>query len=184
MPRLFHNDISYPYPWKQTALGVLHKYPNPHATHVVSMDTIDQNFDEDTGQLRLERILGVRQGAPRWVVKLLNLSEDTYVREVTVFDPLSSTVHMTSTNLTLSEYLLVKEYITYKPTDSPPSISPSTVFSQNAEIACTASFGGGLLAKAGKKLEDSSYDRFHSNASKGKQGMMTVLRALWGPEKA
>lgn len=97
---------------------------------------------------------------------------------MTVFDPLNSTVEMTSTNLTLSEYLLVKEYITYKPTIASPS--ESTTFKQKAEIACTASFGSGLLAKAGKKLEDSSYDRFHSNAGKGKEGMMTVLRSLWG----
>lgn len=82
--------------------------------------------------------------------------------------------------MTLSEYLLVKEYITYKPTSS--SSSDSTTFKQRAEIACTSSFGGGILAKAGKKLEDSSYDRFGSNAGKGKEGLMSVLRSLWGEE--
>lgn len=70
MPRIFTSDLSFPYPWAQTALGVLHKYPNPHATHVVSMDVIDQRFDVASGNVRLERIIGVRQSAPRWVVKV------------------------------------------------------------------------------------------------------------------
>ena len=50
--------------------GVLHKYPNPQATHVVSMDVIDHKYDEETGLLRLERIMGVQQGAPRWIMKV------------------------------------------------------------------------------------------------------------------
>ena len=50
--------------------GVLHKYPNPHAEHVVSMDVIDQTFDAESGLLRLERIIGVKQGAPGWAVRV------------------------------------------------------------------------------------------------------------------
>ncbi|CAO1621912.1 unnamed protein product [Parajaminaea phylloscopi] len=181
MTRTFVAELLYPYPWVQTALGVLYKYPNPQASHVVSVDTISQQLDERTGKVRLERILGVRQGAPRWVVKLLNLSEDTYVREIMMVDPQLQSVEMTSTNLTLSEYLLVKEYITYLPTDSSPTPSPSTTFRQVADITCTTTFGGGILAKAAKKLEDSSFDRFGNNAQKGREGLMTVLASLWGP---
>lgn len=96
-----------------------------------------------------------------------------------MLDPATRKVEMTSTNLTLSEYLLVKEYITYTPTI--PESQTSTTFRQVADIACTASFGGGILAKAAKKLEDSSYDRFGNNAQKGREGLMTVLRNLWGP---
>lgn len=106
------------------------------------------------------------------------------MREVTVFDPLDRTVEMTSTNLTLSEYLLVKEYITYKPSNTTPhGDKETTTFRQKAEIASTGSLREGLLAKAGKKLEDSSYDRFNSNAAKGKEGLMSVLRSLWGPSE-
>ncbi len=49
---------------------MLHKYPNPQAEHVVSVDVLNSQYDERTGQLRLERILGVRQGAPGWVMKV------------------------------------------------------------------------------------------------------------------
>lgn len=114
--------------------------------------------------------------------KLLNLAEDTYVREVTLFDPASSIVKMTSTNMTLSEYLLCKEYITYS-----SSTPDSTTFRQKATIE--SSLGGGaeakgILAKAARKLEESSHERFGSNAAKGKEGMLTVLRSLWGQSAA
>lgn len=61
------------------------------------MDVIDQRYDAATGQLRLERILGVRQGAPKWVMKLIGGREDTFVREVTVVDAGKKSVEMTST---------------------------------------------------------------------------------------
>lgn len=60
------NELSHAF----SSSGVLYKYPNPQATHVVSVDTISQQYDEASGKVRLERILGVRQGAPRWVVKV------------------------------------------------------------------------------------------------------------------
>lgn len=70
MPKTFENGFALPYQWSQTALAVWHKYPNPFAPHVVSMDVVDRTYDERTGLLRVERILGVRQGAPTWAVKV------------------------------------------------------------------------------------------------------------------
>ena len=70
MPKTFENGFALPYQWSQAALAVWHKYPNPFAPHVVSMDVVDRTYDERTGLLRVERILGVRQGAPTWAVKV------------------------------------------------------------------------------------------------------------------
>lgn len=70
MPRIFQNGFDIPLGWSETALAVWHKYPNPYATHVISMDVISQTFDERSGLLRVERILGVKQGAPKWAVKV------------------------------------------------------------------------------------------------------------------
>lgn len=101
-----------------------------------------------------------------------------------IVDRSAQSIEMTSTNLTLSEYLLVKEYITYKP--SAASSTPnSTTFRQVASIESSReAFGTGILAKAGRKLEDSSYDRFGSNAHKGRDGLMAVLKGMWGEPAA
>lgn len=49
---------------------LLRKYPNPFATHVFSVDTLERQIDPDTGLLRSERIIGVQQGAPKWITKV------------------------------------------------------------------------------------------------------------------
>ena len=52
-------------------LNYLHrKYPNPFATHVHSVDTLSRTVDPETGIIRSERIIGVQQGAPKWITKV------------------------------------------------------------------------------------------------------------------
>ncbi|CEH16030.1 Predicted member of the intramitochondrial sorting protein family [Ceraceosorus bombacis] len=179
MPQAYEGHYDLPHSWARTALGVLHKYPNTHATHVVSLDVIDQQLQLDqrpngnAGLLvRLERILGVRQGAPAWAVKLLGGDEETYVREVVMVDTAGQIVEMTSTNMSLSRYLLVKEYITYTPTSAQ---NRSTTFHQRARILA----GGLPLSAMARKVEDWSKDRFASNAGKGEAGIAEVLKGLW-----
>ncbi|EPQ27758.1 uncharacterized protein PFL1_04895 [Pseudozyma flocculosa PF-1] len=172
MPRTFTSETSFPYPWLHTARGVWYKYPNPHATHVRSVDVLDQSICPRTGKLRTERILGVQQNAPRWAAKLLGGGEETYVREVIMLDPISNTVEMSSTNLSLSQYLLVKEYITY----TPSATGHATDFRQKATIECRGLQG--VLASAARKVEDWSFGRFGDNAAKGRLGMMEVLKGL------
>ncbi|UOH83723.1 hypothetical protein LQV05_006458 [Cryptococcus neoformans] len=67
--KVFENDLVYNYPASHT-LNLLHrKYPNPFATHVYSVDTMERSIDPETGVLRSERLIGVQQGAPKWVTK-------------------------------------------------------------------------------------------------------------------
>ena len=47
-----------------------YKYPNPHATHVHTVDTISRTVDPVTGIIRSERVIGIQQGAPKWVTKV------------------------------------------------------------------------------------------------------------------
>lgn len=97
------------------------------------------------------------------------------MREVTMIDSANERFEMTSTNLSLSAYLLAKEYITYLPAATPNT----SVFNQTALITCSAGSGGGLLAKAAAKIEDMSYRRYGDNAEKGKMGLFYVCRQLW-----
>ena len=47
-----------------------HKYPNPHCSHVVTVDVLDRSVDPHTGIIRTERVLGCKQRAPTWIVKV------------------------------------------------------------------------------------------------------------------
>ena len=67
-------DLCDRHPWSHVVIGMWRKYPNPKCTHVVSVDVIDRSVDPETGIIRTERILGCKQKAPRWVVKVRNTS--------------------------------------------------------------------------------------------------------------
>ena len=62
------------HPWSHVVIGMWHKYPNSKCTHVVSIDTIDRSVDPKTGIIRTERVLGCKQKAPMWIVKVRLLS--------------------------------------------------------------------------------------------------------------
>jgi hypothetical protein len=47
-----------------------HKYPNPHCSHVLSVDVVDRSVDPETGVIRTERIIGCRQKAPAVIAKV------------------------------------------------------------------------------------------------------------------
>lgn len=58
------------YPPGHTLNWLMRKYPNPYATHVHSVDTLSRTMDTETGVIRTERIIGVQQGAPKWITKV------------------------------------------------------------------------------------------------------------------
>ena len=96
-------------------LNYLHrKYPNPFATHVHTVDTLSRHVDPETGIIRSERIIGVQQGAPKWITKLFSLPPVAYVREIVFINPpgtgddktLPTSTSM-SVNLSLAQYVYV-----------------------------------------------------------------------------
>ena len=56
--------------WAHVIIGMWHKYPNPHCSHVVTVDVIDRSVDPSTGIIRTERVLGCKQRTPTWIVKV------------------------------------------------------------------------------------------------------------------
>lgn len=166
-----------------------HKYPNSHCSHVVTVDVLDRSVDPQTGVVRTERILGCKQKAPAWIVKvrtifikllaLVNISpqffggsEDAFVREVSFIDPTSQTMTVTSINLSLSQIATCYERIRYTP--SPSSPLERTVFTQSAEIQARMA----VWRSVSNRVETWLAERFEQNALKGKLGFSDVLRRL------
>ncbi|CED82042.1 Predicted member of the intramitochondrial sorting protein family [Phaffia rhodozyma] len=173
MVQIFSQAFSFPHEWSKVVSGVWQKYPNPATAHVISVDTIGRTVDPATGVVRTERVIGCKQSAPRWAIKMLGGTEDAYVREVSFVDPVSQKMTMFSVNLSLSQYLTVLESITYSPSHSSPK--SSTLFSQTAEISAR----GSLWKSVADKLETVSLERFVANAALGKEGFEGVLSKLW-----
>ena len=68
-----HQNLNrlFSHPWSHVVIGMWHKYPNPKCSHVVSIDVLDRSIDSKTGIIRTERVLGCKQKAPGWIVKVL-----------------------------------------------------------------------------------------------------------------
>ncbi|KAJ7225930.1 PRELI-like family-domain-containing protein [Mycena pura] len=165
----FSQSFSYEHPWAHVVVGMWHKYPNPKCTHVVSIDVVDRTIDPTTGIIRTERILGCKQKAPTWIVKLFGGSEDAFVREISFVDPVRQTASITSVNLSLSQFATCLERIQYT-----PAPGNRTSFTQTAEIQARMA----LWRSAADGLERWLVQRFEQNAHLGKLGFMDVLRAL------
>ncbi|EIW64509.1 MSF1-domain-containing protein [Trametes versicolor FP-101664 SS1] len=164
--QLFHYD----HPWSHVVIGMWHKYPNPHCSHVLSIDVVDRSVDPQTGIIRTERILGCKQNAPGWIVRFFGGSEDAFVREVSFIDPATQTATITSVNLSLSQFATCYESIRYT-----PSPDGRTTFAQTAEIQARMT----IWRSMADKLENWLVQRFEQNAQLGKIGFSDVLRQLW-----
>lgn len=186
MPKVFNNEIVYDHPPGHVLSSLHRKYPNPYATHVYSVDTMERSVDPETGIIRSERLIGVQQGAPKWITKLFHLPPTAYVREVVFVDPSKPSATTMSVNLSLAQYVSCLELITYTPHPpsaaplKPPAIghppestwtTPSTLFSQRAAIY--SGFPTRLIAT---RIEKASVERFSANAGVGKKGFDWVLQ--------
>jgi len=134
------------------------------------VDVVDRSVDAKTGVIRTERILGCKQKAPGWIVKLFGGSEDAFVREISFVDPATQNATITSVNLSLSQFATCFENIQYT-----PSSSHQTSFIQTAEVQARMA----LWRTAADGLEKWLVQRFEQNAQLGKVGFTDVLRNLW-----
>ncbi|KAI0080023.1 MSF1-domain-containing protein [Panus rudis PR-1116 ss-1] len=166
----FTQLFTYDHPWSHVVIGMWHKYPNPHCSHVLSIDVVDRSVDPQTGVIRTERILGCKQKAPTWIVKFFGGSEDAFVREVSFINPATQEATITSVNLSLSQFATCYETIRYV-----PAANGRTTFAQTAEIQARMA----IWRSAADKLENFLVQRFEQNAQLGKVGFTDVLRRMW-----
>ncbi|KAG0643048.1 PRELI-like family-domain-containing protein [Tuber brumale] len=168
--KVFESSCIFDYPWANVSIANWRKYGswNTHSTHVVAVDTLNRYVDPSTGILRTERLITCRQNAPRWLMKIVGGTEESYVREVSEVDPQLQTVTLRSMNLTGSNIISVQETVVYSPDPSSPGTK--TRFQQDAQITAYGAF-----SKICAAIEDWSVERFGQNAIKGRVGFEAVL---------
>lgn len=167
--KIFENECTFDYPWRHVSAAHWRKYPNEKADHVVAVDTLNRVYDPASGILRIERLITCRQAAPRWIVKLVGGTEDSYVREVSEVDLEKRSLTLLSTNLTFSNIMSVEETVRYLP--DPKAPLQKTIFQQDAKITAY----GALSRFANNAMESFTIDRFRQNALRGRAGFESVL---------
>lgn len=169
--KLFESHHFFDYSWEQVTAANWQKYPNELATHVVSVDVLNREVDEEKNVLRTERLIACKQAIPQWLRALVGADECSYVREISEVDLTNKTLTMKSANMTMSHLLLVNETVVYRPDPSMPS--KRTLFEQEAEITAFLSW-----SSICNKIEEWSVERFGQNAKIGKNGFEIVLKSF------
>ncbi|KAJ8604230.1 hypothetical protein MRB53_041882 [Persea americana] len=160
--KFFENYCTFGYPWHQVSAAHWQKYPNEKTDHVVAVDTLRTDYDPIKKVLRVERLITCRQSAPRWILKLVGGTSDSYVREVSEVSLQDKSLTLMSTNLTFSNIMSVQETVRYIP--DPDSPLGRTMFFQDARITAY----GALSRFANGMMEDFTIERFRANASRGR----------------
>ncbi|KAI8453957.1 PRELI-like family-domain-containing protein [Phakopsora pachyrhizi] len=183
---VFTSHHTFPFPFREVAMGIWHKYPNEHTNHISSVDVIDRSILKD-GTLRTERLISIKQNAPRWIIKMIGGTEEQFVREVIFFKPSRNErdgagpmILMWSINLTVSSIMLCKEKISNNGAYDNCDNDGLTEFYQVADIRAQGSLATGQTWQGlGRRLELWAKDRFSTNAEIGRQGFTSVLNSLY-----
>ncbi|KAJ1498605.1 hypothetical protein HMI54_007799 [Coelomomyces lativittatus] len=167
--KLWSNEHTYSYPWNQVSIALWQKYPNAETPHVLTVDVINRELDQDRKILRTERLLTLRQPFPNFLTRLFSSSSPLlYVHEISEVNLIHQTFSAISTNLTFRELVYMKETVEYKPDPKDPT---RTVFKQSASVHVS-------LARFSNHVEELAIHRIKMNAGLGRRALEQVIDKL------
>ncbi|KAJ1724292.1 hypothetical protein LPJ53_001444 [Coemansia erecta] len=165
MVKFYQHRYSYDYSWSTVSYAFLTRYPNPFATHVLSVDTLDHRIDTATGDLLITRLLRKTNSVPRWARGIMR-GNDAYILEEVRVNPDAGTLVSKTRNITHTRLMKVEER-QFLLADKDNS---SHTLCRN-ETSIVSNIGYGLNSK----IENFSLSRFTDNLAKSRKGMLYVL---------
>ncbi|XP_074055602.1 PRELI domain containing protein 3A isoform X2 [Macrotis lagotis] len=160
--------FSHSHPWDTVIKAAMRKYPNPMNPCVVGVDVLDRSLD-NRGRLHSHRLLSTEWGLPTLVKAVLGTNRTlTYIKEHSVVDPVGKKMELCSTNITLTNLVLVNERLVYTPHPDNPEM---TVLTHEAVITVKG-------FSLGSYLESLMANTISSNARKGRDALEWVINRL------
>lgn len=142
MVKFYETSFKYDYPLPAVSLAYFLRYPNPYATHVLSTDVIDRQFDPSTQRLTTTRLHLKRSKIPPTLLRLLpkgflGSSADagqSYILEKSVIDVKEGWMKTESRNLEWTGILSAVEKQFYRrPPAAPADLTLDLVQSTKGE---------------------------------------------------
>ncbi|KAH6570350.1 hypothetical protein BASA50_011399 [Batrachochytrium salamandrivorans] len=175
---LFEVTWTYSYPWGLLTSANFKKYPNEHADHVLSVDTLERSVDSKTGVITSTRLLRCKQAMPSFVRYMgFDVSDEAFFLETSTLNPTTKQYTAKTVNLSLRSFFTAEETCIFKPDPSNPLLH--TRFSQRAEITTV-----GALSLFSRLIEEAAVNRCKANAVKGRQGLESVIAAVVAEAKS
>lgn len=134
MVKFYESSFNYEYPFPAVSLAYFLRYPNPYATHVLSTDVIDRQFDPATQRLSTTRLHLKKSKIPPAVLKLLPTgvfgggdAGQSYILEKSVVDVKEGWMKTETKNLEWTGILSVVEKQMYRRPSSRAAVSGDLV---------------------------------------------------------
>lgn len=158
---VFDNDFA------TVSLAFFNRYPNPYASHVLSIDTLSRETDSN-GHLHTTRLIKKSGKLPRWSKTFLGKITDSWIIERSVVDPSRAVMKTYTKNLDHTRIIQVEEYTTYHREEN----------SSKTFVTSEVKFSSGFQLGVKNKIEDWSRSKFDENIKKSRLGMAFVMQQL------
>lgn len=161
----FKTVHDYDFNFETATLAFFNKYPNPYASHVESVDTVDRQVID--GRLHTTRLIRKRGKLPRWVKPFLGKISHSWIVEKTVLDPQTKEMTAYQRNLDHTRIIRVEEYTTFR-YEEPENMT---------RVSYRVKFSSGFKGFGVKnRIEAWSHSRFQENIKNTRLGMAYVMQ--------
>ncbi|SCU89272.1 LADA_0E14554g1_1 [Lachancea dasiensis] len=163
----YHNTHIYNKDFQTVSLAFFNRYPNPYASHVLSIDTISRDFSSN-GNLSTTRLIRKTGRLPEWVRPFLGGISESWIIEKSEVDSNRKELRTYTRNLDHTRIIQVEEFTTY-------------TYDNDAGVTKASSavkFSSGFNLAIRNRIEKWSHNRFDENVKRSRMGMAFVMEKL------
>ncbi|KIY65900.1 MSF1-domain-containing protein [Cylindrobasidium torrendii FP15055 ss-10] len=164
--KFYTHTFAYDDSWSIVSLAYFLRYPNPYASHIVSVDVINRELSP-AGTLLTTRLILKRGHLPRWAPRGIISRAESWVVEESEVDPLGRTLSCTTKNLEFTKVMKVEESVHIRANEEGKTL-------QTNEARVRSRFGWGLT----KRIEAFGLHRFETHLQRSKDGVALMLATL------
>ncbi|KAK9378983.1 PRELI-like family-domain-containing protein [Kockiozyma suomiensis] len=175
MVKFYKSFYTHNHDFNTFSVAYFLRYPNPYATHVISVDTLERYVD-DQGRLHTKRLVVKRGKLPQWCKALLSTSKlnisESMILETSIIDPRSELILSESKNIDFTKVMRVVETATYK---GDLGADGKKVVRANTTVSFLSSFGFDSMKE---RMELWGQRKMGENLSRSQKGMGYVMDRL------
>ncbi|ODQ78327.1 hypothetical protein BABINDRAFT_9531 [Babjeviella inositovora NRRL Y-12698] len=161
----FNSGHSYDYDFATVTLAYMNRYPNPYATHVQSVDTIDCRIDATTGDLMLTKLIVKTGRLPKFITYFVGDVTKSWVMEKIRINRDTQTMTTYTRNLDHKKIIIIEEFTHY-----------STNADGFTDVQSSVKFSSGINKFGIKnKLESWGHSKMQENLRGSREGLKFVM---------
>lgn len=162
MVQIFKHDFVYNYDFPTVSYAYLNRYPNPYASHVLTVDTLE-SFVDDKGNLRLTKLIMKTGRLPKFIKPFLGTNLNSWIIEKTIINPKGHKLLTYSANIDHRKFIKVEEFLTFTQLDRFTTVAH-----------CLVKFSSNYIGLK-QKIEEWGRNKFSANVEISKKGLSFVM---------